>query len=215
MGDLKQKIGYQCSHQAFSKLVRRLEENKYLESIYYQNYKKYLFLTNKGLEEAGLKKTYQINKEVIQHDLICVNILHNLLKEDEIFLDGRLSLEDEGLGNRPDGIVDLNGEKKLAIEVELTQKQSYRIESKFTEYMKNHGIDFVLYLFTRPSVFKAYHKRIDELDKNINPLIKKKFTSKIILMIEPTIKSNDFSLKNADCYYNGMILKFNEIKIST
>lgn len=212
MGHLKQKIGYQCSHQAFSKLVRRLEENKYLESIYYQNYKKYLFLTNKGLEEAGLKKSYPINKEVIQHDLICVNVLHNLLKEDEIFLDGSLNLEDEGLGNRPDGVIELNNKKKLAIEVELTQKQSYRIESKFTEYMKNHGIDFVLYLFTRPSVFKAYQKRIDELDKNINPLIKKKFTSKIILMIEPTIKSNDFSLKNADCYFNGKILKFNEIK---
>lgn len=108
MGDLKQKIGYQCSHQAFSKLVRRLEENKYLESIYYQNYKKYLFLTNKGLEEEGLKKSYPINKEVIQHDLICVNILHNLLEEDEVFLGGSLSLEDEGRGNRPDGLIELN-----------------------------------------------------------------------------------------------------------
>lgn len=212
LSDLKQKIDYPSSHQAFSKLVRRLEENNYLESIYYQNYKKYLFLTNKGLEEAGLKKSYPINKEVLQHDLICVNVLHNLLKEDEVFLDGSLSLEDEGRSNRPDGLIELNSKKKLAIEVELTQKQSSRIESKYSEYMKNHGIDYVLYLFTRPSVFKAYQKRIDELDKKINPLIKKKFTSKIILMIEPTIKSNDFSLKNADCYFNGKIFKFNEIK---
>ncbi|MCT4641508.1 MAG: hypothetical protein N4A33_04365 [Bacteriovoracaceae bacterium] len=212
LSDLKKKIGYQCSHQAFSKLVRRLEKYEYLESIYYQNYKKYLFLTNKGLKEAGLKKTYPINKEVIQHDLICVNVLHKLLQEDEIFLDGSLSLEDEGRSNRPDGLIKLTNRRKLAIEVELTQKQSYRIEQKFTEYTNNHGIDYVLYLFSRPSVFKAYQKRIDELDRKINPLVKKKCTSKIILMIEPTIKSNDFYLNNADCYFNGRISKFEKIK---
>jgi hypothetical protein len=212
LGDLKQKIDYPSSHQAFSKLVRRLEENNYLESIYYQNYKKYLFLTNKGLTEAGLKKSYPINKEVIQHDLICVNVLHNLISEDNTFIDGTLSLEDEGRGSRPDGLIELNKGRKLAIEVELTQKESSRIEYKFTEYMKNHGIDFVLYLFTRPSVFKAYQKKIDELDKKINPLIKKKFTSKIILMIEPAIKNNDFSLKDADCYFKGKIFKFDQLK---
>jgi hypothetical protein len=192
--------------------VRRLEENQYLDSIYYQNYKKYIFLTKKGLGEAGLDKSWPINKEIVLHDLISVNVVRSLLDEESIFKDGSLMLEEAGKTNRPDGQVRTISNKRIAIEIELTQKEKTRIENKFNEYKSSQEVDYVLYIFTKPSVFTAYQKMIDRLDANINPLIKRKFTSKIILMIEPDVKNNKFTLEKASCYFNGKVSPFSEIK---
>lgn len=51
---LLKRVGYNYSYQAFAKRVKKLEDCGYLGSVYFQSYRKYLYLTEKGLREAGL-----------------------------------------------------------------------------------------------------------------------------------------------------------------
>ena len=99
---LLDKVEYKFSYQAFAKMVSKLERLNYVGSIYYQGYRKYLYLTEKGLKEAGLEKSWPINKEVLLHDLICVNVFSYLLGLGR-FGSGGLNLEEEetlsGLSN--------------------------------------------------------------------------------------------------------------------
>tara|TARA_Y100000768_G_scaffold388243_1_gene383006 strand:- start:14159 stop:14833 length:675 start_codon:yes stop_codon:yes gene_type:complete len=208
---LKTKVNYHASHQAFSKLVRKLEQNKYLESIYYQNYRKYLFLTDKGLRAAGLNESWQINKEIILHDLISVNVLENLM-QDERFKSGELTLIDKGQRSRPDGEIRLLNGDDLFLEIELTQKSKPRVRNKIREYQLSWQKGFVFYVFSSPSVFKAYKKIINELDLNSSPLSKKRIANFVILMLEPAIKNNNFSLENSNCYFDGKFMTFSQLK---
>ena len=206
---LKSRVDYKFSYQAFAKIVKKLESLNYLGSIYYQGYKKYLYLTEKGLSEAGLNKSWPINKDILTHDLICVNVYSYLLGL-EHFNSGGLNLEDAGATTKPDCMLKL-GTTKLAVEIELTQKVAHRIEAKFRKYMDSNEYERVLYVFQKTSVFKAYKKKMDELDESRNPLFKKRYQDKIILMIEPEVKNNKFTLLDSHCYFQGKLAPFKEI----
>tara|TARA_Y100000780_G_scaffold232518_1_gene265041 strand:+ start:1439 stop:2173 length:735 start_codon:yes stop_codon:yes gene_type:complete len=206
---LLNKVEYQFSYQAFAKMVSKLERLNYVGSIYYQGYRKYLYLTEKGLKEAGLEKSWPINKDVLLHDLICVNVFSYLLGLGR-FDSGGLNLEEAGATTRPDCMLEC-GKSKLAVEIELTQKASNRIEEKFLKYLRSEEFERVLYVFQKPPVFKAYKKRMDELDENRNPLLKKRFQDKAILLLEPEIKNNTFSLMQSPCFFQGKLTNFKEV----
>ena len=86
---LKEELNYNFSYQAFAKKVGRLEKENFVGAFYYENNKKYLYLTDKGLKEAGLEKSWPINKDIVVHDLISVNICRYMLNGDK-FVKGLL-----------------------------------------------------------------------------------------------------------------------------
>lgn len=203
------KVDYKFSYQAFAKMVKKLESLNYLGSIYYQGYKKYLYLTEKGLKEAGLDKSWPINKDILTHDLICVNVYSYLIGLDA-FNSGGLNLEEAWASTRPDCVINYKS-TKLAVEIELTQKSSPRIEQKLRKYLVSDDYERALYIFQKTSVFNAYKRKMDELDEKRDPLFQKRYQDKIILMIEPEVKNNNFELLDSPCYFQGKIATFKEI----
>lgn len=150
---LKKEVDYNFSYQAFAKMVDMLEKHEYLGSFHYQNNKKYLFLTGKGLVEAGLDKAWPINKEIILHDLITVNIFKYFLAQKE-FKKGSIYLEAGGSTTQPDSVLYFDDSyprfKNMALEIELTPKGSSRVESKFNKFQQEGFYDLVLYVFQKP-----------------------------------------------------------------
>lgn len=215
LSTLLKKIGYNYSYQAFAKRVKKLEEFGYLGSVYFQSYRKYLFLTDKGLKEAGLEKAWSVNKEIIHHDIISVNVLQYFLGLPDM-RGGNLYLNYAGADIRPDCSFNLfclnRGLLKVAVEVELTQKSTNRIESKFNGYIKTpSSYDLVLYIFQKATTFSAYKDTIDKVDYYRNPLKVKRCKDNIVLILEPEIKNRVFDLLDSTAYFEGKITTLKNI----
>ena len=211
---LKKKTGYDYSYQAFAKKVSRLEEAGFLGKVYFHNYRKYLFLTDKGLREAGLEKAWAVNPEIIQHDIISVNIFEYFLTQDGVS-GGGIHLDGAGRERRPDCYVDVraaSGETYcLALEIELSQKERSRIEKKFSDYLSQREYDFVLYIFQKASAFEAYKRAIERLDLQRAESGRRQIGERITLMIEPEIKHKSFDLMGSACCAKGQIKPFKDV----
>ncbi len=211
---LLRRVDYNYSYQAFAKRVKKLEDFGYLGSIYFQSYRKYLYLTEKGLKEAGLERAWPINKDILHHDIIAVNVFSYFLGQVGI-KNGNINLDRAGADKRPDCYLTLKPNTKnintLAIEVELTQKSYTRIDDKFLDYLKGESYDLVLYLFQKAATFDAYKKTLEHIDSQRDPLKRKMCRDKIMLLLEPEIKHRTFNLMESVCAFEGKIEKFRDI----
>jgi len=211
---LLKRVGYNYSYQAFAKRVKRLEDCGYLGSVYFQSYRKYLYLTEKGLNEAGLNNAWAINKDIIKHDIITVNVFEYFLGLSEV-KNGNIHLNKASAEKRPDCFIKFLPNHKhineLAVEVELNQKSYTRIEDKFLDYLKSDSYDRVLYIFQKTTTLEAYKKAMDHVDYDRDPLKKRLCRDKIIFMIEPEIRNKIFNLMESVCYFEGKIEKFRDI----
>ena len=215
LSTLLKKVNYNYSHQAFAKRVKKLEDSGYLESVYFQSYRKYLYLTDKGLHEAGLHGAWSVNKDIIYHDIITVNIFQYFLGLPQI-QNGNIYLDRAGADRRPDCYVNVHQNKRkvkqLAIEVELTQKSYRRIEDKFRDYLnKDYSHDLVIYVFQKTNSFRAYKEEIERLDKHTDPLKGKRHKDKIALILSPEIKYKTFDLLKATAFFEGKITTLKNI----
>ena len=211
---LLKKTHYNYSYQAFAKRVKKLEDYGHLDSIYFQSYRKYLYLTSKGLREAGLNDAWSVNKDIIHHDIISVNVFEYFLGLKGV-QSGDIYLDRAGAEKRPDCYINLKENKKkiekMALEVELSQKSYERIEDKFLDYLEKDTYDLILYLFQKTTIFESYKEKLDRVDRHRDPLISRWCRDKMILLIEPEIKHKKFNLMDSICYFEGKIEKFSAI----
>ncbi|MCY4643197.1 MAG: hypothetical protein OXB88_01125 [Bacteriovoracales bacterium] len=211
---LRRKTNYDYSYQAFAKKVSRLEKAGFLGKVYFHNYRKYLYLTDKGLHEAGLEKAWAVNPHILQHDIISVNVFEYFLTLEGI-LGGGIHLDGAGRERRPDCYVEVeraSGETySLALEIELSQKGRGRIEEKFSDYLSQGSYNLVLYIFQKAAVFEAYKRTIEGVDLQRAESGQDRAGERIALMIEPEIKHKNFDLMDSICCVNGKIKAFKEI----
>jgi len=212
---LLKKVDYNYSHQAFAKRVKKLEDFGYLASVYFQNYRKYLFLTEKGLAEAGLNNAWGVNKEIIHHDIITVNVFQYLLKLPQV-KEGRIYLDLAGADRRPDCALTMQPNfwegKELAIEVEITQKSYDRVENKFRDYMnKDSPYSKVLYIIQKTPVFEAYKRSIERVDFHVDAMKNRRCQDNIILLLAPEIKNRQFDLMDSPAFFEGRITTLRSI----
>ena len=155
--DLYNLIGLNKERTNFYARIRSLEENGYLGSkkMTLKNpFGKYVYLTYLGASKIKLKNFTQV--ENIDHDLICTTIMNRFLKDENIE-NGYLPRDNE-FGVDPDGLLICTDGKKLAVEIELSQKSRVRIMDKFKRYGEETDIHKVLYIFNNKSHFLAYKK---------------------------------------------------------
>ncbi|OFZ25221.1 MAG: hypothetical protein A2381_12330 [Bdellovibrionales bacterium RIFOXYB1_FULL_37_110] len=208
-------IEYPYSYQAFAKRIKRLEELGYIKSFFCQKFRKYLYLTSIGLNETSIHLSNAISDENIRHDIVVSNALQALLKMKSIIKGGVNHAVKTFNNYKPDAWVlgktlsDNNFE--LAVEVELTQKSQSRIEKKmelFYDLPDNH---YVLYLFQKPSIFEVYKKTLQFLDNRPYMKYERPLSKIVMMVIDPTIKDYEFSLIDANVFFNNEIKKLGDI----
>ncbi len=171
------------------------------------------------MAEAGIPWAWQVDKDILLHDITVVNVFQYLLRLDETN-SGYLFLDKAGADVRPDCslVVKTTDTKiKVAIEVELTQKSYTRIEDKFNKYLtpqtrfSDLEYPLVIYFFAQTPTFEAYKRHIDFLDARLDPLHERRYKEHIALVIAPNIKHRKFELQDAPTYFQGRIIAFKEL----
>ncbi|OUS00315.1 hypothetical protein A9Q84_00245 [Halobacteriovorax marinus] len=149
--------------------------------------------------------------EIIHESLLtdyCLFFLNNL-KVGNIELAHELL--DSETGNSklmPDAVIFTNSNKKIAIELELTQKSRTRIYRKFNNYMHSE-YDYFIYLFINRSMSKNYVNRAREFNIENNEEKGTSFLDKLIYIEHLTDSkdnlSNDlkFIIKGKECDFSS------------
>ena len=96
--------------------------------------RKHVYLSNTGIKFTNYDNTYELTDECMNHDVIVGTALRAFLKYPNCY-NGRMFHQIVENNISPDAV--LSGEKggneyELAIEVELTQKSSRRVKSKYS-----------------------------------------------------------------------------------
>jgi Mn-dependent DtxR family transcriptional regulator len=144
-------------HVSMSNVYRRLKrlvDNGYLvhEQIFHLKPGIY-YPTWKGVNAAGDPLSpARVNLTEYEHDLIVTDIALYFEKkygywksEREIRSDKGITLKSQNHVHIPDGLTIIEG-KKIAIEVELTQKGKERIKRIFSRHLRSNDYDEVWYL---------------------------------------------------------------------
>lgn len=213
---LMKVVEYPYSYQAFAQRIKKLEKSGYIKSYFCQQFRKYLYLTRKGLNETSRHKSNTLSDENIRHDIIVSNTIRELLKIYSVTNGGINSGNKTYSGYVPDAWLEgknSDGDRfEIQIEVELTQKSRSRIEEKMKQFFKLSEYKFILYLFQKPSIFEMYKDVMQFLDKNPYKHPKdRKLAQTVIMVIEPSIKNYDFSLRDSNTFFNNQVRKLGEI----
>lgn len=213
---LMKVVDYPHSYQAFAQRIKRLEELGYVQSFFCQQFRKYIYLTRKGLIETSHHKSNAISDENIRHDIVVSNTLRELLKMSSI-TKGRINNGNKFFNKYvPDAWIEGKNSSgdhfEMIVEVELTQKSRSRIQDKMKYFYRLPKDEFVIYIFQKPSIFETYKDVIQFIDNHPydNPKERKLFQT-VIMIIEPSIKDYNFNLLNSYTFFNKKIRKFGEI----
>ena len=202
---LSELCSYKLNYSNLRKKVRKLEDFGLVKSVNLGRKRKHLFLTNSGIKFTQYDQTYELCDESLSHDVIVGNVLRSFLGFPN-FVNGRMFHEIPDNDLAPDALVTgikTKREYELAIEVELTQKSSTRVKSKYSRYLRSKSFDYCIFITNKEGLFRTYKRFLGEMNTDVQ--------SKIILMYAPDLSPNEFSFYASECHFKGQTKKFEEI----
>ena len=137
---LRRECDAEPNYHHFARIIRKMEKEKIIESFKHRfNGKKYIYFSSFGERLiASTKNPTAISKDFVIHDMKVTEIANCFLKRDWV---DEVELEHELTNKRdfrqtykviPDALMKINTatpKLKIALEIELTQKQKSRISS--------------------------------------------------------------------------------------
>jgi len=195
---------YDLTYQGFGKRVNKLEKEGLVSSFRGKDRIKYLYLTPRGSKITSTDISFDLSDDTLTHDLICSNVLLELLKY-ENFISGNV-IHDEKRLIAPDGIIyAIKGEKEytFALEIELHQKSKDRIKAKFAKYSNSLTYSHVLYITNKESLIRFYNIHLEQMNSDIK--------NKIVLLLDKKLSTTQFDYQNSKCWFKGEERSFDSI----
>lgn len=196
---------FDVSYKNLAVKVKTLEREGFVRSVNLKRKRKHLFLSDKGIKLTGHDNTYEITDESLGHDLLVGTTLRSLL-ENVSFFDGRMFHETGDSDINPDAVISgsrNNRSYELAIEMELTQKSSSRVKSKYSRYSRSKSFDYCLFITNKVGLHKAYKRYLGEMTKTVQ--------AKIILMHTEKLRPDQFIYLGEQCHFKGEDKSFEDI----
>ncbi len=205
MKGLSEMCNYEIGYHNLLKKVRTLESHGLIKGVLLGRKNKHIYLTNKGLKYTGYDYTYEICDENLTHDLIVSRVLKTLLAH-RSFVDGRMFHQIVVDKIFPDAEVSAhkNGELyKLALEIELTQKEQNRVKEKYRRYASGRVFTYGVFITNKATLFKTYCRYLQEMNEDIQEAI--------ILILEKQMTATSFNYEKSECFYLGKEVRFSQL----
>jgi DNA-binding Lrp family transcriptional regulator len=199
---------FNLKSSAVANRVQNLEQSGFVKSVNLGRKRKHVYLCGKGVALTSLRSAYEPTPENINHDLFVSSVLRELAKYD-YFSSAQMYDESFSDGLEPDGVltsIDGDGEKKIALEVELTQKESGRVKRKFSKYGNSRAFDWCLYVTNSKTIARAYQKYLSLMAKFVR--------DKIVIMHSDNLRVDKFNYIGELCFYKGEKVKFEDIFVN-
>lgn len=150
-----------------------------------------------------------VNRDQRFHDAIATRIaliFKGLSFVKDIYLDQEIPRIYPLMEKTPDILIEGERTKpfRLAIEIELTQKNKTRVQEIFKCHDDSKIINNVIYITDKPSVFNAYTRYLDELQNDIN-------TERFIFILEKDLNSKTFNILSSKALYRGRETNLKEL----
>jgi hypothetical protein len=196
---------YSLTYQGFAKQVTQLEREGLIASFRGKDKNKYLYLTPRGAKITNQRETFDLTEDTLTHDLICSNVVFELLKY-ENFVSGNVLHESSSKLISPDAVIHaLKGEKDyaFAVEVELNQKSKDRIREKFVKYANTLTYAHALYVTNKLSLIKSYMSVLSQMKSEVR--------NKIVFLLDENLSTTQFEYKKARCWFKDDERNFESI----
>lgn len=165
--ELAEIANYQGSDRNLRKMLSRAEQENILKSFVHKfNNRKYYYFSRTGHNEFSTER-WNINEDIKMHDAIVGSVLYQFSKLEMI----RLSkINDQNIefnqsifshGIDPDGMIRAKKGSdilNIAIEIELTRKNSTEIFRKFNLYHSKTCYFWAIYFFPNKRILETYTK---------------------------------------------------------
>lgn len=201
--DLKEQSGHNGSKSSFYKIITKLEKNLLVDSFVNSwSNEKFIYLMPNAIKVLGDdKKLLPVNRDQRFHDAITTRIALSLKENDfikDIYLDQEIGENFPFIERTPDILIEGQLEKsfRLAVEIELTQKNKTRVEEIFISYSKSIAVNNIIYITDKLGLFKTYLRYLSELRDEIN-------TDKFIFIYEKELNNKTFNLINSKAIHSG------------
>ena len=209
--DLKEQAEYQKSSSSFYKIITKLEKNCLIDSfINSWSNEKFIYLLPEALKIIGDEKSLlPVNRDQRLHDAIATRIaliFKGLPFVTDIYLDQEIPRIYPLMEKTPDILIEGVKTKpfRLAIEIELTQKNKTRVQEIFKCHDDSKILNNVIYITDKPSVFNAYARYLDELQDQIN-------TERFIFVLEKDLSTKTFNILSSKALYRGRETNLKEL----
>ena len=205
MRSLAEMCNYEIGYHNLLKKVRTLETHGLIKGVLLGRKNKHIYLTNKGLKYTGYDYTYEICDENLTHDLIVSRVLKTLLTH-KSFVDGRMFHQIAVDRVFPDAqaTANKNGELfKLALEIELTQKEQKRVKEKYRRYASGSVFAYGVFITNKETLFKAYCRYLEQMKEDIQEAI--------ILILDKQMTATKFNYEKSECFYLGKSVSFAQL----
>lgn len=209
--DLKNQSGYSGSQSAFYKILSKLEKNNLVDSfINSWSNEKYLYLKSDALKALGEEKALlPVNVDIRFHDAITTKValfFKSYAFVKDIYLDQEIPKHFPIMEKTPDILI--IGEKtkpfRLALEIELTQKNKTRVQDIFKRHSESKIINNIVYITDKKSIFSSYENYLGELSSSID-------CSKFIFVYEKDLNAKTFNLLSSSASYRGKETSLKEL----
>jgi hypothetical protein len=209
--DLKDQAEYQKSASSFYKVIAKLEKNRLIDSfINSWSNEKFIYLLPEALKVIGDEKTLlPVNLDQRFHDAIATRIallFKSIPFVTDIYLDQEIPRIYPLMEKTPDILIEGVQTKpfKLAVEIELTQKNKTRVQEIFKCHDDSKIINNVIYITDKPSVFNAYTRYLNELQDEINK-------DRFIFVLEKELNTKTFNILSSKALYRGRETNLKEL----
>jgi hypothetical protein len=207
--DLYDYMKYEASEYALRKVINRLETQHFIKNTTFKGSKtKYIYLSELALRNLNYSDSYSVEPVTAYHDAVSANICLNLFKQR--FLEHfTLEHESEAFNHinmnsdyRPDAIAFRDTDTKVALEIELHQKNRLEVFTKWTEYAKKRDFKQIIYFFSAQSCMDAYIRRLLEIIKieKLNQGDANYLQENMYFVYSPSIKKIKFNLNTIEEY---------------
>lgn len=173
--------------------VKALTENGFTETKLLKG-RKYLRLTDNAVQKFKASR----DDGYIVHSLFTSNFLASIQKRFPDFVIGwgrdlMKSREDKknNVTIIPDAFFDTPSLKRIAVEIELTQKTQTRLDQKIEKYLLgNHGFDRVIYFFKDERLLSKFKelisKKINELQRKVSNF-NSRYANNLFILINSSV----------------------------
>ena len=185
------------------KKMRYLERHGIVESCFTGGSEKCFFLTE--YQSKNGRRGKNRFKKNLKHDLLTAKVLREFLKWPEVQR-GEILGQAEGDYVCPDAefcIENAGKEIRVALEIELTRKSSYRVRRKFAKYQTEREFERVLFVTNDVGIFKSYGNYLAKLPPEIQ--------EKIGLLFDGGLSLKSFDWQNSLCFYMGETSNFSSL----
>jgi len=202
LDDIQQLSGVIEKTSNFYKKIKHLEAHGLIDgSIDPYTHSKYVYFTQKGIEDYGLPKNHIITCATINHDSLVSDILiqhqrslvfNSALTEIDLMKDYPM------MNHRPDGAFKGHHKKDflMAVELEISMKSKNRVEEIFQFYSSSGFFNNVLYIFSSKTVYEKYQQVLIQLGSKV-------ITSKFLFLYSPNLYRRQFDLVNSEVTWQG------------